>query len=231
MKLSVVIPAYNTARYIAEAIGSVLVQLPEGAEMIVVDDGSTDETAAIAEGFGAPVRVVRAEHAGIGATVNRCMSEARGELIATIDADDRWLPDKTALQLAALEADPALDAVFGYVRQFLTPELTGSERFAFSTEPMPGLIRGTMLIRRAAWERAGPIETTLAAGEFISWYARAIDAGLRTRMLADVVYERRVHDRNTATHGAQGDYLRVVKATLDRRRARVPAPPEESGAE
>jgi hypothetical protein len=159
------------------------------------------------------------------------MSEARGELIAAIDADDRWLPRKTALQLAALDADAALDAIFGHVRQFLTPELTGTARFAFSTEPMPGLIRGTMMIRRAAWERAGPIETTLAAGEFISWYARAIDAGLRTRMLAEVVYERRIHGSNTATLGTHGDYLRVVKATMDRRRARVPALPEESGAE
>ena len=222
MKLSVVIPAYNTARFIAEALGSVLAEIDRDTEVIVVDDGSTDDTAAIAESFGPPVRVLHATHQGIGATVNRAMSEARGALIATIDADDRWLPGKTALQLAALDADPSLDAVFGHVRQFLSPEMTGPARFAFSGEPMPGLIRGTMIVRREAWDRVGPIETGLAAGEFIGWYARAVDAGLRTRMLPDLVYERRVHGNNTATAGnTQDDYLRVVKATMDRRRARL----------
>jgi len=221
MRLSVVIPAYNTARYIAEAIGSVLAQIDPDTEVIVVDDGSNDDTAAIAERFGPPVRVIRAAHGGIGATVNRGMAEARGARIAAIDADDRWLPGKTALQLAALDGDPSLDAVFGHVRQFLSPDVTEPARFAIPAEPMPGLIRGAMIVRREAWERVGPIETGLAAGEFISWYARAVDAGLRTRMLPDLVYERRVHGNNTATAGTHDDYLRVVKATMDRRRARL----------
>jgi hypothetical protein len=88
---------------------------------------------------------------------------------------------------------------------------------------MAGLVRGTMLIRREAWDRVGPMETDLVLGEFISWYARAVDAGLTMRMLPDVVYERRVHGRNTVIRerDAQSDYLRVVKATIDRRRARA----------
>jgi glycosyltransferase involved in cell wall biosynthesis len=226
VKLSVLIPAYDAARYIAEALKSVLAQIPRDAEVLVVDDGSSDDTAAIAESFG--VRIIRASHAGIGATVNRAMREARGELIASIDADDRWLPGKTALQLAALDADPSLDMVFGHVRQFLSPEVVDAAQFAFSAEPMPGLHRGSMLIRRTAWQRVGEMDTQLILGEFIGWYARAIDAGLSSRMLADVVYERRVHGRNTVIREreAYGDYLRVVKATMDRRRARQ----RESGA-
>lgn len=225
MKLSVVIPAFDHARYIVEAIDSVLAQIPADAEVIVVDDGSSDDTAAIAERMGPPVRVIRAAHAGIGTTVNRGMSEARGALIASIDADDRWLPGKMALQLAALDEDPSLDVVFGYVRQFVSPEVTDGGRFELTGEPMAGLVRGTMVIRREAWERVGPMETDLVLGEFISWYARAIDAGLNMRMLPDVVYERRVHGRNTVIREreAQSDYLRVVKATIDRRRARAMA--------
>ena len=221
MKLSVIIPAFDHARYIAEAIGSVLAQIPDDAEVIVVDDGSSDETAAIAESFGPPVRVIRAAHAGIGATVNRGMSEARGEWIASIDADDRWLPGKMELQMAALEADPSLDAVFGYVRQFLSDDVTDAGRFAVTDQPMPGLHRGSMLIRREAWERAGSLDTELALGEFITWYARAVDAGLTMRVLPDVVYERRVHGSNTVIREreAGADYLRAVKATMDRRRA------------
>ncbi|HEV7766893.1 MAG TPA: glycosyltransferase family A protein [Thermoanaerobaculia bacterium] len=223
MKLSVVIPTYNVSRYITESLQSVLAQLPSDAEVIVVDDGSTDDTAAIAESFGAPVRVIRAAHAGIGATVNRGFAEARGTLIAGIDADDRWLPRKMSRQLAALDADPSLDVVFGHVRQFVSPEVRDPERFAITDEPMPGLHRGTMVLRAAAWHRVGPMETDLILGEFISWYSRAIDADLKMLMLPDVVYERRVHGNNTVIQArdAYGDYLRVVKATLDRRRARA----------
>mgnify|MGYP003577044890 CR=1 FL=1 len=221
MKLSVVIPAYNAARYIAEAIGSVLVQIPGDAEVIVVDDGSSDDTAAVAARFGPAVRVIREAHAGIGATVNRAMREVRGELIASIDADDRWLSGKTKLQLAALDADPSLDAVFGYVRQFLSPDVIDAGRFAITDQPMPGLHRGSMLIRREAWERVGSLDTELTLGEFIAWYARAVDAGLNMRVLPDVVYERRVHGGNTVLRerDAGADYLRAVKATMDRRRA------------
>jgi glycosyltransferase involved in cell wall biosynthesis len=226
LKLSVVIPAYNAARYIAEALESVLAQIGSDAEVLVVDDGSTDDTAAIAERFGAPVRVIRAEHGGIAATVNRGMSEVRGAFIASIDADDRWLPGKLTLQFAALDADPSLDAVFGFVRQFLSPEVTDASRFAFTGEPMPGLHRGSMLIRREAWERAGAMDAGLTLGEFIDWYARAVDAGLNMRVLRDVVYERRVHGSNTVIRerDAYGDYVRAVKATIDRRRARDRGP-------
>ena len=234
MKLSVVMPAFNHARYIAEAIDSVLAQIPDDAEVIVVDDGSSDETATIAERIGPPVRVIRAEHAGIGATMNRGIAEARGALIASIDADDRWLPGKMALQLAALDDDPSLDVVFGYVRQFVSPEVTDGARYELTGQPMAGLVRGTMLIRREAWDRVGPMETDLVLGEFISWYARAVDAGLTMRMLPDVVYERRVHGRNTVIRerDAQGDYIRVVKAAIDRRRARArgASTPEEHPA-
>lgn len=225
MSLSVVIPAFDAALYIVEAIESVLSQIPPDAEVIVVDDGSSDETAAVAERFESRVRVIRAAHAGIAATINRGMSEARGARIASIDADDRWLPGKMALQLAALDADPSLDAVFGHIRQFLSPDVTDTARFVFTGEPMAGLMRGAMVVRREVWERVGPMETALTVGEFISWYTRAVDGGVKMRMLPEVVYERRVHGRNTVIREreAQGDYLRIVKATIDRRRAALRA--------
>ncbi len=219
--LSVIVPAYNCERYIGEALESVLAQTTSDEEIIVVDDGSTDDTASIAQGFGPRVRVVREPHRGIAATFNRGMSEARGWLIASCDADDRWLPGKLQFQRAALEADPSLEAVFGHVRQFLSPEVEDRSRFPISDDPVPGIHRGVMLLRRPAWERVGEMETEFLVIDFGSWYARAVDAGIRMRMLPNVVYERRVHGRNSvlqnrdATHR---DYLRMVRATIERRR-------------
>lgn len=221
--LSVLIPAFNAERYLAEAIESVLAQVPADAEVVVVDDGSTDRTAEVADRFAPSVRVVRMPHGGITVAINAGMAEARAPIVASVDADDRWLPGKMEKQLGALAADSALDAVFGFVRQFASPDLSAADaaRFAFSGEPMPGLIRGAMVIRRAAFDRVGPMDAGLTVGEFISWYARAVDAGLKMKMLPDLVYERRIHGANTVIRerDAQSDYLRIVKATLDRRRA------------
>jgi glycosyltransferase involved in cell wall biosynthesis len=221
--IGVFIPAFNAAPYIAEAIESVLAQLPGDAEVVVVDDGSTDATAAVAARFGSPVRVVGVPHGGIASAINAAIAEMRAPILASIDADDRWLPGKLEKQLAALAAEPSLDAVFGFVRQFVSPDLPAARaaQMVFSGQPIAGFMRGAMLIRRAAYDRVGPMETDLKVGEFISWYSRGVDAGLKGKLLPDLVYERRIHGANTVLleRDARSDYLRIVKATLDRRRA------------
>lgn len=208
------VPAYNAERFLTAALASVASQLPDGSEIVVVDDGSSDGTSRIAEDFGPPVVVIRAPHQGIAASVNRGVAAARHPLLGFIDADDLWLPGKLERQLAALEADPALDGVLGHLRERREPDPAAGP-------PLPGLHRGVLLIRRAAWERVGDMEADLQAGEFVSWYLRAVDGGLRLRMLPDVVYERRIHGANTVL-SAQTDlragYLEVVRRTLERRR-------------
>lgn len=196
--LTVVVPACNAERTLAEALESVLAQTPRDAEVIIVDDGSTDGTANVAESFGYLVRVLREPHRGTAAAFNRGMCEAGGRLIASVDAVDRWLPRKLEQQLPALEADPSIGAVFGFIRDFLPPELRAQRwRFALPAAPTPGLHRGVMLMRREVWERVGELETNLTAGAFVSWYARAVAAGVTMHMIPDVVYERRVRDRAT----------------------------------
>lgn len=221
--LSVCIPAYGAARYIGAALESVLAQIPAGAEVIVADDASTDATAEIAERFGAPVRVLRLPHGGPGAAFNAAVAASSGRLLAAVDADDLWVAGKIDAQLAALGEDPSLDAVFGQVVEFRTPELPveATARWQCRSEPHRGLLRGTMMLRRSAWDRVGPLPIDLAVGEFIAWYAAAIDSGLKVRMLDQVVLARRIHGDNTMLRVADGagGYLRVVKAALDRRRA------------
>ncbi len=97
--VSVVIPCYNASPFLRETLDSVLNQTHPPLEVIVVDDGSTDDSAAIAESYGPPVRVVRQENQGESVARNRGIDDAKGDWVAFLDADDVWKPEKLDLQM------------------------------------------------------------------------------------------------------------------------------------
>ena len=223
--ISVMIGVYNAAQYLGEAIESALTQTLRPLEVVVVDDGSTDESAEVARGFGEPVVVVRQENAGNGAARNHAVRLASGDVFAFLDADDRFTPTKLELQWRALEADPELDVVFGHVREFVSPELTAEQVASIRPpvpEPRPWTAPNLMLIRRDSFTRIGPFAEDLKVGVTVDWYARARDAGVREAMLDDVVLERRLHLTNNGLResDSRAQYLRVLRASLERRRAR-----------
>ena len=106
--VSVIIPAYNAAWCVGKAVDSVLAQDYRNYEVIVVNDGSTDETAAVLDTYGDAIRVVRQANGGLSSARNAGIRTARGEFIAFLDADDWWLPEKLSLQLALMRAQPRL---------------------------------------------------------------------------------------------------------------------------
>lgn len=105
-RVTVVIPAYNAAWCVRRAIDSVLAQSWSDYELVVVDDGSTDDTAAILAGYGSALRVVRQANAGLSAARNAGIKAAEGDWIAFLDADDWWLPEKLAAQMAVIASKP-----------------------------------------------------------------------------------------------------------------------------
>ena len=220
--VSVMIGVYNAAPYLGEAIESVLAQDYAPLELIVVDDGSDDGSGDVARAFP-QVRYVYQENAGNGAARNRAVEAATGELFAFLDADDRFTSGKLGLQKAALDGDPALDMVFGHVREFVSPELDAETRARVrppAPEPMPWTAPNLMLIRREAFERVGPFSSTLRVGVTVDWFARATEAGLRYRVLPEVVLERRLHTQNNGLRerDARAQYLQVLRAAMERRR-------------
>ena len=106
--VSVIVPAYNGAWCVARAIDSVIAQTFPDFELIVVDDGSTDDTAAVLNAYGDRLRVVRKTNGGLSSARNAGIAAARGHHVAFLDADDWWLPDKLAFQVALMEANPEL---------------------------------------------------------------------------------------------------------------------------
>ena len=109
--VSVVIPSHNKGGTIVQAIESVLHQTIPVLEILVVDDGSSDDTADRVKRFGAPVRYIRQEQSGVSTARNRGIAEARGDWVGFLDGDDLWLPRKLERQCQALEREPHLDAV------------------------------------------------------------------------------------------------------------------------
>lgn len=219
--VSVVVPVFDGARYLAEALESALGQTRPAAEVIVIDDGSTDETRAVAERFPAPVAYVHQAHAGQGAALNRGVARAGGAYLAFLDADDLWTPDKLARQVQVLEGQPDLDAVFGEIEQFVSPELVAAGEPAPRSPAQPAYMAGTMLVRAPAFRQVGPFEPRWAIGGFLEWYLRAQEAGFRDVLLPGIVMRRRLHRDNVGIRerAQRGDYARILKLALDRRRA------------
>jgi glycosyltransferase involved in cell wall biosynthesis len=219
-RVSAVIPARDSAAFLAEALESIRAQLPPPGEIVVVDDGSRDATAEIAAS-GAGVRLVRQPPLGIAAARNAGARAARGEWLAFLDADDLWLPGKLARQLAALAEEPGLDGVFTHIRnEYLQPELRA--RFRAVEGDVAGPHVSTLLVRKSSLLDRGGFDETLKSAEFVDWYARAIDAGLRFRTVAGVYSLRRIHGANTTlvAPGRNAEYLQTLRARILARRAR-----------
>lgn len=228
--VSVVIAVYNGERYLAEAIESILAQTAPALEIIVVDDGSCDRSASVAAGFGPAIRWYQREHKGVSAALNFGVAQAQGSLLAFLDADDVWCPEKLDRQKSVLRGPGGPDMVFGHAEPFLSPELAATAQNGMIpvNAAAPGFLKGTMLISRNAFERVGDFDTTRRLGDFIDWFLRAREAGLSSEMLSEVLLRRRIHEANTVTREKQSqtDYVKIAKASLDRRRSGKATPGE-----
>jgi glycosyltransferase involved in cell wall biosynthesis len=222
--ISVIIPAYNNGEYLLEAIQSVLAQDYANVELIVVDDGSTDDTAQLLDACADSLTWQYQENAGIAGARNAGYRLARGSFIAFLDADDVYTAGRLSLQMSAFDDEPALECVQGHMQQFVSPELP--EDFAQGIRGQTGAVipaplASTTLIRRAAYDRVGPWDQTLNVGVDMDWYARMRETGLHYRMLEQVLLRRRIHRTNTNLRCAneQSERLYILKNMLDRRRA------------
>lgn len=186
LTISVAMPAYQAGRWIGETLESVLAQTSPPDEVIVVDDGSTDDTAAIVRSFEAPVRLVQQDNGGVSAAYNRAFRESTGDYVAMCPADDIWESRKLEFQREALFAHPEVDVAFGAARYFgieerafVGPTATGilhasdffREMYDSDVIPAP-----TAVVRRATFERLGGFREDLACEDYEFWL-RALEHG------------------------------------------------------
>ncbi len=220
--VSVIIPVYNCAQFISQALDSVLNQPYRPIEIIVVDDGSTDNSRAVIKRYlNAPITYFYQSNQGISNARNRGASLSSGDYLAFIDSDDVWTQTKLTLQMAVFHNNKIVDMVFGHVIQFydLGNNFSSEDELPIDNEGQPGYLPGTMLIKRDTFFQVGLFDTEYRVGEYIDWYIRAIEIGLTEIMLPEVVLKRRIHESNIGirARNCQTDYLRILKAKLDRR--------------
>jgi glycosyltransferase involved in cell wall biosynthesis len=222
--VSVVMPARDEEPFIAEAIESVLAQSHRSVELIVVDDGSSDRTAEIAEGYW--VRVLRRSHRGAAAAQNAGLAVARGTFWTVFDADDVMPLERLAHQVSCLNRQPDLGIVLGLTEAFVNPGEPRPAHYnpAWDDGPFPACA-GTLMARRSVLDLVGAFDEDLPLAYDIEWLARAKDGAVKAGLLDDVCLRYRIHSGNvtadsSAVHLAM---LRVLRGSVRRGRARCVA--------
>ncbi len=223
-----VIPVFNGASFLAEAVDSALGQTHPPLEVIVVDDGSTDDTQGIAERLVPHIRYIRQENAGAPAARNTGILAARGEFIAFLDSDDLWHPEKLAHHVARFMTRPELAVSLTHFRNFWVPGLE-DEALQFRDHPLskdqPGYITVAMAVRRQAFDRIGRFDEAARQRDVLSWLVKAVRHDLTIEVMPEVLAFRRIHHSNMSRR--RGDEYRVelltlAKSLLDQRRSRPP---------
>lgn len=197
--VSVVIPTYNYGRFVGEAIASALDQSLPPAEIVVVDDGSTDETEAVVRGFGERVRYIKQENAGVCAARNRGVKESKGDVIAFLDADDRVEPTALEKQAAVFESNKEIGLVYCGVREFdsetgktlKTYLENAGDQVATNLLLWDGPViaaPGLVVVSRKAFEAVGGFDTQMKVGEdwdFCYRVARKFKVGFVPELLVN----------------------------------------------
>lgn len=217
--ISTIIPVFNGAVFIRAALDSIVAQQYPHMEIVVIDDGSMDDTALevrkFAQGSPIPVIYLRQENLGPAAARNRGMALANGEILAFQDADDLWTPDKLAVQLPLFELPEPAEVVMGRAKIFVEGSSSPDR-----AETGDFLGFQAALFRRSVFSQVGLLNENLRIGEDMDWFMRAREAGVRIRLHPEAVlfYRRHANNLTSAAMGNSKVTLFLLKQSLARRR-------------
>lgn len=229
--ISVIIPVYNGERYLAEAIESVLVQTYRPIEIIVVDDGSTDNSAGIAQSHK-EINYIYQSNQGVSVARNAGIASAQGEFIAFLDADDRWTPDKLSVQMNYLLNHPEIQYAIARVKFFLEPghPIPPGLRKELLENDHVGRIPSTLVVRKSLFDVIGKFKPDLTTAEDVDWFTRANDKNVPMVIVSKTLLYKRIHNTNLSLNALVNNQnlLKALRHSIDRRRNRES---EENGGE
>ena len=229
--ISVIIPVYNGARFLPESVASILVQKYPNIEIIVVDDGSTDEIDDVVPQLPVDVRFLKQDYAtGLAAARNRGILEASGELITFLDVENLWPDGNLQIMVDLLSDDSSCDVVQGLGQVLKADAETGPRDFVgIPGESFPNYLAAA-IYRREVFLTVGLFDRELGFGEDTDWFNRAREHGLKLRQLDQVTLLIRHHDASMIGGKSLRDLnsLMVLKNALDRERAAIRLPSKDT---
>ncbi|MBI3784967.1 MAG: glycosyltransferase [Deltaproteobacteria bacterium] len=223
--ISCIVPCFNSRAYVAEALDSIFAQTYRPIEVIVADDGSTDGTLEVLRRYPEIAAVTQPDR-GPAATRNLGLRRAAGELVAFLDADDLWHPDKLTRQYQCFVDDPELQYCVTHAQMFWSADLD-DERDRLADHPrshaVPGYATTTLLARRCVFDRIGLFDERLRFGDAVEWFIRASEANLKMMVLDEVLTYHRMHDSNLTrrqSDESRKEFLAIVRGMLLRKSGR-----------
>jgi len=218
--VSVIVPVYNGVKFIAEAIESICAQNYHPLEIIIVDDGSTDDTSNIVQSYK-NIRYIYQPNQGVAAARNTGIKNSSGELIAFLDADDCWTPNKLNIQVDCLLRHPHVGYTLGMQRNFLE---SGTARPFWLKEEH--LLRDhigflpTLLIRKQIFQTVGLFNLDYRISSDVEWFSRVVDASIPRIVVSELVLYRRIHNSNLGYQLKGGNplWLKALRASVHRKR-------------
>ncbi len=234
--ISVIVPTYNCGKFLVEGIRSILDQDYPQKEILVVDDGSTDDTQAVLQQFGDAIKVFRQENAGAAVARNTGLQHAKGEYIAFLDADDLWLPGKLTAQVSYLETHPQVGMVYANWLVWVddskgvyapVSSLSSTQDSCLIDQAQSGWVYTrllfdsiihtiTVLVRKAVVQQVGIFDAFLRNGQDYDYWIRASRI-TEIHKLATPYAVYRLHGENNTTKPKTVNYeYEVVKRAVDR---------------
>lgn len=220
---SVIIPVYNGEKFLGETLESVVNQDYDPFEVIVVDDGSTDSSAEIIKSFST-VRYIYQKNQGNSFARNQGIKVSKGELIALIDQDDMWKPNKLSIHAKFYMEHPEVDHTTAKHRRFLS---RGVRRPTWCREEwlqndFTDYGPGSIVFRRKTFELVGEFDTSLVLGNDTDWLLRAKDKGIKMAILPEVLLLKRVHDDNQSQEFGRvnSELLEIFRRSIKRNKER-----------
>lgn len=219
--ISVIIPAYNGSPFIERALKSILRQTHAATEIVVIDDGSTDDTAEVVARFGQGVKYFAKPNGGLVSTRNEGIRRVNSDFIALLDQDDWWPDDMLEKTLGYFQQNPHWQVVHGQSKVEFEP---GANRDAFKlpeaqlTAHFP--LVSAALFRRSAFERVGLFDGDLPIANDLDWFNRARESDLPLLAIPDLTLHYRWHANNTTkdTQRLRTQMMMALKLSLARRR-------------
>ena len=222
--ISCIVPVFNGERFLKEALDNIFKQSYRPLEVIVVDDGSSDGTKAIATSYGDKVRYLWQTNAGPWVARNLGIRSTNGEFVAFLDADDLWHSEKLARHMAQFQERPELDVSVCMIQNFWVPELLEEERKFRDdrrSKPIPGYSCPGIVVRRSQFKNVGFFDKDLRHAAATDWFLRASRKGTVVELLPETLVFRRIHQLNRSrvhASNSRDEYLELLQTHLKERR-------------